>query len=81
MRGVQDFDGGQIGQVVTQSFLNATGPKDAITWRIKPASDFPSGTSELANMVHDEKAWAIVASAYSPFAEIGETYILTARYS
>lgn len=62
MRIVQDFDGGQVGQFVTQSFMNATGPKDAMSWYVKPASDFPSGTSELANMVHNEKAWAIVAS-------------------
>jgi hypothetical protein len=58
---LQDFDGGPMGQIVTQSFLNATGPKGNLNWRVVDPSIFERGTTDLPDQLVDERAWAIVS--------------------
>jgi hypothetical protein len=58
---IVDFDGGEIGSAVTEAFLNASGPKEKITWSVVPAANFPRGAADLRASIHDERAWAIVA--------------------
>jgi hypothetical protein len=58
---IVDFDGGDVGRAVTQAFQAVTGPKEMLTWVVKPASDFPGGPDELANEVGHSHPWAAVA--------------------
>jgi hypothetical protein len=58
---VQDFDGGDVGTNISQSFSSFTGA-DMITWTVHPSSDFPNGPSDLQYLVLEEKIWVGVAS-------------------
>jgi hypothetical protein len=60
---IVDFDGGPMGRVVTQAFLNATGPKTNIDWRVVDPLTFPAGQGELPGQIVDERAWVAVAIA------------------
>jgi hypothetical protein len=53
-----------MGRTVTQAFMNATGPQDQINWYTMPASAFPNGQADMPEKIVDERAWAIVASAF-----------------
>ncbi|KAG2078806.1 hypothetical protein BDR04DRAFT_997002 [Suillus decipiens] len=56
---VVDFDGGEIGQAVTQAFRNITG-LEQMSWLILDASQFPGGPDEVAQAVLDHRCWAAV---------------------
>ncbi|KZT43644.1 hypothetical protein SISSUDRAFT_978122 [Sistotremastrum suecicum HHB10207 ss-3] len=56
-----DFDGGAIGQTVTQTFLGVNGKPAQLTWVTVPASNFPGGESDVIDAVVQEKCWAAVA--------------------
>jgi hypothetical protein len=58
---IVDFDGDRIGQTVIQTFTSTNSPF-LMTWEVHPASAFPSGTTDLANAVVEEKCWAAIAS-------------------
>ncbi|KAH8119235.1 hypothetical protein DFH11DRAFT_1563712 [Phellopilus nigrolimitatus] len=57
---IVDFDGGPIGQTVTQAFLNATGRPEQMSWKAVDASQFANGVDDVAQAVVDEKAWVAV---------------------
>ncbi|KAG2043585.1 hypothetical protein BDR03DRAFT_996313 [Suillus americanus] len=56
---VVDFDGGEIGQAVTQAFKNITGPQQ-MSWLILDAAQFPGGPDEVAQALLDHRCWAAV---------------------
>ncbi|KAG1890397.1 hypothetical protein F4604DRAFT_1568022 [Suillus subluteus] len=56
---VVDFDGGEIGQAVTQAFKNVTGPEQ-MSWLILDAAQFPGGPDEVAQALLDHRCWAAV---------------------
>ncbi|THH18740.1 hypothetical protein EW146_g2279 [Bondarzewia mesenterica] len=58
---VVDFDGGQIGTFVTQSFVASSGPPTTMTWETVTASQFPNGQDDLIHALVQEHAWVIVA--------------------
>ncbi|KAI0821447.1 hypothetical protein BC629DRAFT_1587717 [Irpex lacteus] len=58
---IVDFDGGQIGSTVISAYMNATGAKEQITWRVIPSSQFPNGESDVAHAVLAEKCWIAVS--------------------
>jgi len=58
---VVDFDGGDVGQAVTQAFQAATGSKETLTWVVKSSSDFPGGPGDLADQVGHSHPWAAIA--------------------
>ncbi|KAF7798861.1 hypothetical protein EIP86_010088 [Pleurotus ostreatoroseus] len=61
---IVDFDGGSIGSIVTQAYLNATGPQEQLSYYTVPASSFPNGESDVVNAVLNEECWlAVVISA------------------
>jgi hypothetical protein len=60
----KDFDGGPIGDVVKQAFMNTTGPKQSMSWNVVDPSTFANGAADLSQQVVDEKAWAAVASEH-----------------
>jgi hypothetical protein len=51
-----------MGEVVRQAFINATGAKQSVTWRVIDPGMFVSGEDELPQRVVDEEAWVAVAS-------------------
>ena len=59
---LQDFDGGSIGSIVTQAYLNATGPQEQLSYYTVPASSFPNGESDVVNAVLNEECWLAVVS-------------------
>jgi len=59
---VVDFDGGQIGGVVTGALSQVHDPGQ-LTYDILPASLFPGGAQDVVNYVLDERTWfAIVVN-------------------
>ncbi|KAG1802704.1 uncharacterized protein HD556DRAFT_1331824 [Suillus plorans] len=56
---VVDFDGGEIGQAVTQAFKNITGSQQ-MSWLILDAAQFPGGPDEVAQALLDHRCWAAV---------------------
>jgi hypothetical protein len=56
---VVDFDGGEIGQAVTQAFKNISGPQQ-MSWLILDAAQFPGGPDEVAQALLNHKCWAAV---------------------
>ncbi|KAG1770436.1 hypothetical protein EDD22DRAFT_865941 [Suillus occidentalis] len=56
---VVDFDGGEIGQAVTQAFKNISSPQQ-MSWLILDASQFPGGPDEVAQALLDHRCWAAV---------------------
>ena len=51
-----------MGQTVTETLLNITGPKDQITWSRIDASNFPNGPSDLTEAIVNERCWVAVSS-------------------
>jgi hypothetical protein len=49
-----------MGQVVRQAFLNTTGPKTNLDWRVVEPRNFPNGQADMENQIVDERAWAAV---------------------
>lgn len=64
---MQDFDGGIVGQTVTQVFLDNTGLPTQLSWFVVPASQFPGGVEEVSDAIAQNKAWAAVTSASTFF--------------
>ncbi|KAG1775322.1 hypothetical protein EV702DRAFT_973142 [Suillus placidus] len=56
---VVDFDGGEIGQAVTQAFKNITSPQQ-MSWLILDAAQFYGGPDEVAQALLDHRCWAAV---------------------
>lgn len=57
---IVDFDGGAIGSIITQAYLNATGPQEQLSWYTVPTSNFPNGPSDIVDAVLNERCWAAV---------------------
>ncbi|KAF9523175.1 hypothetical protein CPB83DRAFT_775875 [Crepidotus variabilis] len=60
-----DFDGGSIGQIVTQGLTSSPNPASKITWNILPPSQF-SSLDAVRHEVYDEKTF--VALTINPGA-------------
>ncbi|KAJ2917989.1 hypothetical protein MD484_g2447, partial [Candolleomyces efflorescens] len=58
---VVDFDGGMIGESVSQALGANQGSQSRVTWTIVPATNFPGGPQELADAVRNEQIWTAVA--------------------
>ncbi|EIM83003.1 uncharacterized protein STEHIDRAFT_84394 [Stereum hirsutum FP-91666 SS1] len=56
-----DFDGGEVGQYVSQALAATSGPPDTMTWTVKSASDFSNDTESLIDLVVNEHTWALVS--------------------
>jgi len=60
---LKDFDGGRIGQAVTQAVLQNQGA-GKITWEVKPASAFPGGQLSILEAIRNEDVWAILTGGW-----------------
>ncbi|KAJ2917965.1 hypothetical protein MD484_g2461, partial [Candolleomyces efflorescens] len=58
---VVDFDGGLIGQTVSQALGSNQGGQSRVTWTVIPAANFPGGPQELSDAVRDEHIWTAVS--------------------
>ncbi|KAJ2923986.1 hypothetical protein H1R20_g13109, partial [Candolleomyces eurysporus] len=58
---VVDFDGGLIGQTVSQALGSNQGGQSRVTWTVIPATDFPGGPQQLSDAVRDEHIWTAVS--------------------
>lgn len=56
---IQDFDGGIIGQEITQGLKSQP---ILIDWTVVSTTQFPSGANDLAHAVREQHTWVIVAS-------------------
>ncbi|KAF8557599.1 hypothetical protein OG21DRAFT_1406656 [Imleria badia] len=56
---VVDFDGGQIGQAVTQGFSTLHG-HEQLSWLVKEPSEFPNGPSDVQMALVNHRCWAAV---------------------
>ncbi|OAX42269.1 hypothetical protein K503DRAFT_375112 [Rhizopogon vinicolor AM-OR11-026] len=56
---VVDFDGGEIGQAVTQAFQNISSPQQ-VSWVIVDAAQFPNGPDDVAQALLDHRCWVAV---------------------
>ncbi|KAF9540263.1 hypothetical protein CPC08DRAFT_650973 [Agrocybe pediades] len=57
---VVDFDGGSLGESITQALTTQPQGASKISWTSIPASQFPGGPSEVASLVLDERTWVAV---------------------
>jgi hypothetical protein len=64
-RRLQDFDGGFIGQSVSQALGSNQGSQSRVTWTVIPATNFPGGPQQLLEAVRNEHIWTAVASKLS----------------
>lgn len=60
----QDFDGGFVGQQVSQALSSMDPGGNGIYWEVVPASQFPNGIAELEDAIVDEKTWYGFTSAF-----------------
>lgn len=67
---LQDFDGGQIGQAVTQAFSMLHG-QEQLSWLVKDPSEFPNGPWDVQLALLNHRCWAAVTSVYSHTMNIG----------
>ncbi|KAJ2917992.1 hypothetical protein MD484_g2452, partial [Candolleomyces efflorescens] len=58
---VVDFDGGFVGQSVSQALASNAGSQSRVSWTVIPATNFPGGPQELLEAVRDEQIWTAVA--------------------
>lgn len=64
--GMQDYDGGEIGQYFTQALNSTNGPADTMTWVVQSALDISNDTDNLIDLLVQEHAFVIVSS--TPFS-------------
>lgn len=57
---VVDFDGGAIGQTVSQALVSNQGP-GKVEWTVVPAANFPGGVEDLAHAVRHEDVWVAIS--------------------
>ncbi|KAH8822364.1 hypothetical protein DL96DRAFT_1714692 [Flagelloscypha sp. PMI_526] len=58
---IVDFDGGLIGNTVSQALVGPARAVGKLTWTVRSASEFPNGHDDLAQAISDEAIWVIVA--------------------
>ncbi|KAJ7641202.1 hypothetical protein FB45DRAFT_353578 [Roridomyces roridus] len=58
---IVDFDGGAVGQTVSQALSNIDPGKNVISWAVVSASQFPEGIAQLEDAILQEKTWYAVA--------------------
>ena len=56
----KDFDGGDVGRVVTQGLLNSR--SWMVHWRVVPAERYPMGLNDIIQAIHDDVVWVAVTS-------------------
>ncbi|KIJ67894.1 hypothetical protein HYDPIDRAFT_126365 [Hydnomerulius pinastri MD-312] len=56
---VVDFDGGEIGQAVTQAF-SSIHSQEQLSWLVIDAAEFPNGPSDVQAALLDDRCWAAV---------------------
>ncbi|KAJ7812650.1 hypothetical protein B0H14DRAFT_2523275 [Mycena olivaceomarginata] len=57
---IVDFDGGAVGQSVSNALISINAGTSGIAWQVVPASQFPGGISQLQNAIVQEKTWYAV---------------------
>ncbi|KAF7310322.1 DUF3533 domain-containing protein [Mycena indigotica] len=57
---VVDFDGGAVGQAVSNALGAIPSGRGGVRWTVVPASRFPGGIAQLQDEIVDEKAWYAV---------------------
>ncbi|KAH9483287.1 putative endoplasmic reticulum membrane protein [Psilocybe cubensis] len=57
---IVDFDGGRVGQGVTQTFLDINRSNHVIKWKVIPPSKFHKGVTDVAHALKDEQTWAAI---------------------
>ncbi|PPQ88905.1 hypothetical protein CVT25_009140 [Psilocybe cyanescens] len=57
---IVDFDGGRVGQMVTQNFLDVNLSNHVIKWKVIPPSRFHKGVTDVAHALKDEQTWVAV---------------------
>lgn len=60
---LQDLDGGAIGQTVSKTFIDGSGPATKMTWTTAPSYLNLTTREQFENALVEEKVWAIIASA------------------
>ncbi|KAI0063579.1 hypothetical protein BV25DRAFT_385006 [Artomyces pyxidatus] len=82
---VVDFDGGAIGQAISQAVLSTNGPSDTMTWSAVSPDQFPNGMSDVENDIVQQKSWAIItinpnatATLQAALARIDSSYVSNA---
>ncbi|KAJ7716402.1 hypothetical protein DFH07DRAFT_355083 [Mycena maculata] len=58
---IVDFDGGFVGQQVSETFAGINPGSNGIVWTVAPASQFPEGISQLEHAIVEEQTWVAVA--------------------
>ncbi|KAJ2922000.1 hypothetical protein H1R20_g15095, partial [Candolleomyces eurysporus] len=58
---LQDFDGGFIGQSVSQALGSNQASQSRVTWTVISATNFPGGPQQLSDAVRNEEIWTAVA--------------------
>ncbi|TEB38305.1 hypothetical protein FA13DRAFT_1786108 [Coprinellus micaceus] len=58
---VVDFDGGLVGQSVSQA-LGSNQGSGKVTWEVIPASRFPGGIEDLAQALRHEDSWTAISN-------------------
>ncbi|KAF8884554.1 hypothetical protein CPB84DRAFT_1789023 [Gymnopilus junonius] len=55
---IVDFDGGEVGQIVTQSLVQA--PNAIVSWKVVPSNQFPQGALDVAEEIKNDGAWVAI---------------------
>ncbi|KAJ7651154.1 hypothetical protein FB45DRAFT_31982 [Roridomyces roridus] len=58
---IVDFDGGAVGQTVSQALSSIDAGRNGISWAVVSASQFPDGIAQLEDAILQEKTWYAVA--------------------
>ncbi|KAJ7479077.1 hypothetical protein FB451DRAFT_1131292 [Mycena latifolia] len=54
---IVDFDGGVIGQAVSNALSGINPWKNGVFWQVVPATQFPDGIAQLENAIVQEQTW------------------------
>ncbi|KAJ7495051.1 hypothetical protein FB451DRAFT_1019678 [Mycena latifolia] len=57
---IVDFDGGAVGQVVSNALSGINPGKNGVSWKIVSASQFPNGFPQLENAIVQEQTWYVL---------------------
>ncbi|KAF7364308.1 DUF3533 domain-containing protein [Mycena sanguinolenta] len=57
MDSLKDFDGGAVGQSISNALSSINPGTNGVVWEVVPASQFPGGISQLQHAVAQEKTW------------------------
>ncbi|KAF9227242.1 hypothetical protein BS17DRAFT_455188 [Gyrodon lividus] len=57
---MKDFDGGQIGQALSQCTLSGIHRQERLSWLVVDVPEFPNGPSDVQKALLDDRCWVAV---------------------